>query len=171
MGITRRTSRVIQKKREGKDPDFSIVSVNGGNIHGSILKAKSEELAKILGCNDFKAPEVWLSRWKARHNIKFKNAHDEKGSADKERAEQWKIPKIHTFLENFCYDDIYNADETGLYYNATPDGSLCYKHIILSGYKKAIDRLTVLCYTIMSGTDKRKLLIIGKVLDLDALRG
>ncbi|KII60816.1 hypothetical protein RF11_10884 [Thelohanellus kitauei] len=44
-------------------------------------------------------------------NIKFKKAHDEKGSAD-----------------NILFaDDIYNADETGLFYRATPDGSVCYK--------------------------------------------
>lgn len=77
-------------------------------------------------------------------------------------AEEWKNTKIATFLDNFCADDIYNADETGLYYRATPDGSLCYKHIELSGYKKAMDRITVLCCANMSGTDKRKLLVIGK---------
>ncbi|XP_035212025.1 tigger transposable element-derived protein 6-like [Stegodyphus dumicola] len=159
-----------KRKREGKDPDveealdqwFSIVSGRGVNINGPILKAKSEELAKKLGRNDFKATDGWLSRWKTRHNIKFKKAHGEKGSADKESSEQWKTTKIPTFLENFCADDIYNADETGLYYRATPDGSLCYKHIALTGYKKAMDRITVLCCTNMSGTDKRKLLIIGK---------
>lgn len=41
--------------------------------------------------------------------------------------------KIATFLNNFCPDDIYNAD-----------GSLCYKFIELMGYKKAVDRITVL---------------------------
>ncbi|KII66804.1 hypothetical protein RF11_15273 [Thelohanellus kitauei] len=46
--------------------------------------------------------------------------------------------------KNFSADDIYNADETGLYYRARPDGSLCYKHIALSGYKKAVDRITLL---------------------------
>ncbi|XP_035204715.1 tigger transposable element-derived protein 6-like [Stegodyphus dumicola] len=102
--------------------------------------------------------------------LNFK-AHGEKGSADKESSKQWKTTKIPTFLENFCADDIYNADETGLYYRATPDGSLCYKHIALTGYKKVMDRITVLCCTNMSGSDKRKLLIIGKSDDIDALRG
>ncbi|KFM73405.1 Tigger transposable element-derived protein 4, partial [Stegodyphus mimosarum] len=159
-----------RRKREEKDPDveealdqwFSIVSGRGVNINAPILKAKSEELAKKLGRNDFKATGGWLSRWKTRHNIKFKKAHGEKGSADKESSKQWKTTKIPTFLENFCADDIHNADETGLYYRATPDGSLCYKRIALTGYKKAMDRSTVLCCTNMSGTGKRKLLIIGK---------
>lgn len=161
---------ISKRKREGKDPDveealdqwFSLVSGRGVSISGPLLKMKSEELAKKLGHNDFKATDGWLSRWKARHNIKFKKAHGEKGSADKVSAEQWKNTKIKTYLENFCPDDIYNADETGLYYRATPDGSLCYKYVALTGYKKAMDRITVLCCANMSGTDKRKLLIIGK---------
>ena len=37
---------------------------------------------------------------------------------------------------------VYNADKTGLYYRATPDGSLCYCHEKLSGSKKAMERIT-----------------------------
>ena len=111
--------------------------------------------------NDLTATDGWLSRWKARHNIKFKKAHGEKDSADKVGAEECKSTKIPILLQNFCADDIYNADETGLYYRAMPDGSLCYKHDTLSSSKKAMDRVTVLCCSNMSGTDKRKLLVIG----------
>jgi hypothetical protein len=42
------------------------------------------------------------------------------------------------------------------------DGSLSYKHTTLSGSKKAMDRVTVLSCSSMSGTDKWKLLVIGK---------
>jgi hypothetical protein len=65
-------------------------------------------------------------------------------------------------LQKFCTDDIYNADETGLLYHTAPDSSLSYKHATLSGSKKAVDRETVMCCSNMSGTDKRKLLVIGK---------
>jgi hypothetical protein len=59
-------------------------------------------------------------------------------------------------------DNIYNADETGSFYCVTPDGSLCYKHTTLSGLKKAMDHVTVLCCSNTSGTDKWKLLVMGK---------
>ncbi|KII72030.1 hypothetical protein RF11_15756 [Thelohanellus kitauei] len=158
MGITRRTSRNIQKKtrveRSGRRRRIYI--------KGPILKAKSDEITKKLACNDFKAIRSWLSQRKARHYLKFKKAHDDRGIADNESVEQLKTTKIPAFLENFCADDIYNGDETGLYYRATPDGSLCKKHNALPGYKKAMDRITVLCCTNMSGNDKRTLLIIGK---------
>ena len=49
-----------------------------------------------------------------------------------------------------------------LYYRATPDSSLCYCREPLSGSKKAMQRITVLCCSNMTGTDKCKLLVIGK---------
>ena len=113
-------------------------------INGPILKEKAEELSKKLGNHGFKASDGWLSRWKVRHNIIFKKVHGEKGSADNVSAKEWKSNKIAALLDSFCENDIYNADETGLYYRATPDGSLCHKHVDLNGFKKAMDRITIL---------------------------
>jgi hypothetical protein len=73
----------------------------------------------------------------------------------------WKSKKVPKLLQKVCAD-IYSGDETGLFYRATPDGSLCYEHVKLLGSKKAMDRITVLCCSNMSGTDKKKLLVIGK---------
>ncbi|XP_035218763.1 tigger transposable element-derived protein 6-like [Stegodyphus dumicola] len=81
---------------------------------------------------NFKATDGWLSRWKSRHDIKFKKAHGEK-----ENTEDLKSTKLPEFLERFSADDIYNADETGLYYRATLDASLSHKHVALSVSKKA----------------------------------
>ena len=49
---------------------------------------KAEDLAKKLGHTNFVATEGWLSRWKARHQIRYKRAHGEKGSADIKSAEE-----------------------------------------------------------------------------------
>ena len=51
---------------------------------------------------------------------------------------------LSELLREYNPADIYNADETGMYYRATPDGSLCYAYEQLSGSKKAMDRITVL---------------------------
>ena len=102
-----------------------------------------------------------MSQWKVRHNIIFKKVYGEKGSADNLSAKEWKSNKIAAFLDSFCENHIYNADETGLYYWATPDGSLCYKNVNLNDLKKSMDRITILCCANMSSTDKRKLLVIG----------
>jgi hypothetical protein len=80
MSITPRTTgNFPQREREDKYPDseealnrwFSIVT-------GRVLKTKSEELAKKLGHNDFKATDGWLSRWKHTHGIKFMKTHGDK---------------------------------------------------------------------------------------------
>jgi hypothetical protein len=65
----------------------------------------------------------------------------ERDSADAISAERWKSTKLPNLLQKFCACDIYNADETGMFYPATPDGSLSYvqssyKHAVLSGSKK-----------------------------------
>ncbi|XP_008178773.1 tigger transposable element-derived protein 4-like [Acyrthosiphon pisum] len=125
-----------KRKREGKDADvdealtqwFTLTTSRGVQVSGPILKAKSEDLARKLGNDEFKATDGWLSRWKVRHDIKFKRSHGEKASANSEYADEWKFTKLPQILAKFSLDDIYNADETGLYYRATPDGSLCFKH-------------------------------------------
>jgi hypothetical protein len=91
-----------------------------------MLKSKSEELAKRLGHNDFSATDSWLSGWKCRLGMKFKKAHSKKGCADAVSAEHWKATKLPNMLQKICTDNIYNANETGLFYCATLDGSLGY---------------------------------------------
>ena len=85
-----------------------------------------------------------LSRWKTRSGIKFKKAHSEKASADFASAEQWKL-RLPSLLQKLRSEDIYNPNKTGLFNRATPNGSLIYKYEALSGSKKAVDRVTVLC--------------------------
>ena len=126
-----------------------------------MLMQKAQEFGDKL-CTKFTPSAGWLSRWKNRAGIKFKRAHGEKSSANLEAAEEWLSSKMPELLESFNEDTIYNADETGLFYRAAPDSSLCFSTETLSGSKKAMDRITVLVCANMSGSDKKKLLVIGK---------
>jgi hypothetical protein len=87
------------------------------------------------------------------------------------KAKPWKSKKAPELLKKFCADDLYSADETGLFYRATPDGSLCCKHVKLLGSKKAMDCITVLCCSNVSGTDKKKLLVTGKSAKTQCFKG
>ena len=62
--------------------------------------------------------------------------------------------------------NVYNADETGIYYRALPDGTLTFSTDSLSGSKKAKDRITALVAVNM---DKHPLLLLVKVSSLVAL--
>ncbi|XP_060859114.1 tigger transposable element-derived protein 4-like [Metopolophium dirhodum] len=109
-----------------------------------MLKCKAEELSRKIVNNQLIATDGWLSRWKNRHEIKFKRVHGEKASADESASNDWKM-KLNCII-------------------TTPDGSLCFKKDVLSGSKKAMYRFTVFLCVNMTGSDKRKLLVEGKSL-------
>ena len=160
----------VKRERKGKDPEvdealnqwFELVTSKGQRVSGPMLKEKAEELAHLLGNSDFLATEGWISRWKVRHQIKAKKVHGEKASADSVNAKHWLETVLPELMKDYESQDVFNADETALFYRATPDGSLCYAYKNLCGSKKAMERLTVLCCANMTGSDKCKLFIIGK---------
>ena len=64
-----------------------------------------------------------------------------------------------------CYSasEIYNYDETGLYFCALPEETLCCKNDKLAGSKKSKECLTALLTANMDGLDKLRLFVIGKL--------
>ena len=81
-----------------------------------ILEEKAKQFATALDKLDFKVSNGWLCRWKTRNGIKYKKAHVEKNNADYESAELWTSPVLFDVLEKFEPQNIYNADEIGIYY-------------------------------------------------------
>ena len=83
-----------------------------------MLKTKSKAFAKEFGVDDdkFKASNGWFDRWRVRMGVKFKRAHGEKNSADVPAAENWIENRLPELLQNFDENQIYNADETGLFF-------------------------------------------------------
>ncbi|UYV62857.1 TIGD6 [Cordylochernes scorpioides] len=72
--------------------------------------------------------------------------------------------RCRCILANSGYDptNIYNADETGLFFQLIPDRTLAHKDENCRGVKRMKQRITVLLCCNSTGTDKRRLLIIGK---------
>ena len=70
----------------------------------------------------------------------------------------------------FDAKDIFNADETALYYNALPDRTLSWKSIPVSGTKKMKDRVTLLLGGSMLG-EKLNPLVIGRYHSPRCLKG
>ena len=153
-----------KRRRDGKHVEidkcvkewFSAVRNQKQTVNGPELKAKAKEFAEKLN-QTFSPSEGWLHRWKKRCDVTYRKAHGEKANADPEAAERWREDRLIDILASYDDSSIYNADETGLYYRATSDGSLCFKKEELAGSKKSLDRITVLVCANMSGTDKKKL--------------
>jgi len=84
-------------------------------MNGLILRKKAEEIRHKLGHEHFKANSVWLTNWKTRNNVAFKRVCGESGAADLQKFSVWmnNLPKLN---ENYSPDDIFNIDETGLFF-------------------------------------------------------
>ena len=65
-------------------------------------------------------------------------------------------------MERYSPEDIYNVDETGLFYKLLPDRTYTFKGENCHGGKRSKERITLLLGSNMTGTDKLKPLVIGK---------
>ena len=69
---------------------------------------------------------------------------------------------VHSYTRRILWSDIYNSDETALFYKSLPHRTYCHVDDKPSGSAKLKDRLTLLIITNMDGSDHRKLSVIGK---------
>lgn len=130
-------------------------------IDGPILREKALEIAALKGIENFTASNGWISRFKERYGLKFKKLCGESASCDDGVIQDW-FSKLPTLIQGYDPRDIYNADETGLFYKCLPDHTLALKGEACHGGKSSKERLTVLLCTNSDGSDKRKPVVIGK---------
>ena len=83
------------------------------------------------------------------------------GGVDQEVVKTWK-QRLDSLINEYSFDDIFNCDETGLFYEALPTKSLVQKGDSSHGTKVPTDRLTILLCSNMSGTEKLIPMMIGK---------
>lgn len=148
---------------------FNRVRSQNVPVSGPMLQEKAQDVGRELKLDNFKASNGWLYRFRTRHKIAFKAICGEAASVDNETVAEWKN-KISSLIEGYDRNDIFNADETGLFYRALPDKTLCYKGETCSGRKIAKERLTVLLCASLEGA-KLKPLVIGKALHPRCFKG
>lgn len=137
-------------------------------ISGPLIKAKAKEVANDLEYQNFSASDGWLNKWRRRHNISFKCISGESADVIQEDVDQF-LEKLPGMLLGYKPEDIYNADESGLYFKALPDKTLTLKGEKCVGGKMSKERLTILFCANMVG-EKEKLLVIGKAARPRALK-
>ena len=82
-------------------------------------------------------------------------------SAKFEDAELWKRNQLMEILNGFDEKDIYNADETGLFFKELPEKTYAMRGISVNGYKKNVQRVSKLFCCNSIGTNKLIPLVIG----------
>ncbi|GBM44069.1 DNA mismatch repair protein Msh6 [Araneus ventricosus] len=120
--------------------------------------------SKLSGLDDFKASSGWLEKFKIRHGIRQLNIEAEKMSADVVAGDSI-IAEIEKLIkeENLSLEQIYNCDETELYWKALLEKTLAAVHDTSAyGRKRMKDTVTVLACSNASGSHKLKLAVVGK---------
>ena len=71
----------------------------------------------------FKASSGWLEKFRIRRAISFRMICGKSASIYNSITEGW-ITRLPTLLDGYDEKDVFDADETGLFYHTTPDRSL-----------------------------------------------
>lgn len=130
-------------------------------VSGTIMRVKAEQFANELDKHNFKASTGWLDGFKERNNISFKSICGESSAVNKCDADQWK-KDLQEMIADRDPKDIFNVDETGLFFKCTPNKTLAFKDDKCHGGKLSKERVTLLVGANMNGTEKLPLLMIGK---------
>ena len=113
-----------------------------------------------MGKPDFKASNGWLESLKKRHNIASAVAWDESVGISEDTVSDW-TGHVPNLCSGYEVKDIFNLDETGVFYRPLPDRTLTVPAKDCHGGKRSKDHLiAVLCYS-MTG-EMLQPLIIGK---------
>jgi hypothetical protein len=132
-------------------------------LSGVLLKEKATDFARLLNVDGFNASTGWLDKFKARHKIVFRTLHGQAKDVSDETCENWRksLPQL---LQSYEPKDVFNLDETGLFFKCTPNKTMMFRNEICSGGKLSKERLTILVGANANGTEKLPLMVIGKTM-------
>ncbi|XP_061191527.1 jerky protein homolog [Saccostrea echinata] len=139
---------------------FTDMSARHAAINDDMLLTKAKQLGEQLNITDFNYSRGYLHRFKTRRGIKRKLYEGEADSADM-NAVQTGRGDLQRVLKDYEPDDIFNLDETGLFYRLGPNYTLATQKV--SGTKKSKNRITVALAANATGTTKLKPFVITKV--------
>ena len=117
-----------------------------------------KEIAERLGKTNFKGSRGWLDKWKLRYNIKQVKVCGESSDVRGETIDSWKerLPEI---LHGYAKEDVWNMDETGVFWQALPDRGFGSKGRQCKGGKKSKQRVTIAFFVSAAGKKEKPIFI------------
>jgi hypothetical protein len=99
-------------------------------LSDDLIQQKARQLATIMDIpsESFRASNGWLYNFKKRHAFKQFRIHGESGDAQMTGIEE-QMRVLRAKIATYNHDDIYNMDETGLFYNLAPDTTIASRQI------------------------------------------
>ncbi|KAK7499105.1 hypothetical protein BaRGS_00009652 [Batillaria attramentaria] len=124
---------------------FCSARAKGMPVSGPLLQQKAMMFSVTLGHDEFTASNGWLQCFKNRHNIRAAALSGESGEVNEADVTDW-LKRVPALIQEGGYtpDNIFNVDETGLFFRALPDKTLAQKGERCHGRKKSKDRFTVM---------------------------
>jgi hypothetical protein len=100
---------------------FNQARTANASIAGPNLKEKALHVAARLG---FRALDGWIDRFKKIHNLVYRTMLGENDFVNPETVMEWKIEELTKIIEGYQPKDMFNVDETGLFYNLQPSKTM-----------------------------------------------
>jgi Fission yeast centromere protein N-terminal domain/Tc5 transposase DNA-binding domain len=160
-----------RRQRESKWPTLEkilfqwhcTIESRGGTITGDLLVEKAHEIWQQLPeyRDSQERPEFsdgWLTRFKKRHHIKQRTHHGE--AADVPSSAEDEMRAVRTLCGDYKEEDIYNMDETGLFWRQSPSSGLTTQ--AKAGRKKDKNRIILTLCTNYTGSDRLPVWFIGR---------
>ena len=96
------------------------------------------------------------------HNIVYRDVCGEAAAGDSGVCGAWTSMRLPVLLSSYAWSDVFNVDETGIFYRTSPDKTMCFKGDSCHNGKQSNERTTAMVCSNMDGTEKLLLLVTGK---------
>lgn len=90
-------------------------------------------LANNVGIDKFMGSDQWLANFKKRHGMVFRRNHGEAADIDFDALDLWRREVLSISLARFSPENVFNLDETGLFWKILPEQTLSFKGIFHVG--------------------------------------
>jgi hypothetical protein len=133
----------------------------GVALNWQIVRRKATSFADQLNVPETDRPaftDGWLEKFLGRHGLKTVKYSGERGSADVD-AFNLELPAFQKLISEYKPSDVFNMDETGLFYCMAPDRTIASRQV--GGYKKDKTRITIALTANADGSEKLELFFIG----------
>jgi hypothetical protein len=127
-------------------------------MSGENLKEMARKLGEKFNLENFNASNGWLGRFQERYNITSKSICEESGIVDTSIISRFKSQFVNK-LKEYDNKNIFNCDETGLFYRQSQLKTLTMSSNDKACGKLSRERITVLFCCSMKGEKSRPVLI------------